>query len=133
MNCCIVSCGQVIQFDETEEPRFIGPEDDSGGAADKWLEQFRYRGMIEPGRHQGQANTEAVEAWNESVGVAARGGFDEGIVCKVIRAFWDVPGQITSDAPWAKVLDVESAAAQRGLTKLHPGATRHYVEACVLN
>ena len=39
---------------------------------------------------------------------------------------------ITSDAPWAKVLDVEYAAVQRGVLKLHPGAERYYREVGAL-
>lgn len=34
VNCCIDPCGQFIQFIETEELRFIGPEDDSGNVVD---------------------------------------------------------------------------------------------------
>ena len=132
VNGCIDPCGQSIQFTETEELRFIGPEDDSGDVVDKWLGQFRYRDMIEPGQYQGQANTEAVKAWNTSVGVAIRADLDEEIVYKVTKAFWDNLGQITSDAPWAKALDVEYAAAKRGLMELHPGAARYYEEAGVL-
>ncbi len=132
VNGCIDPCGQFIQFTETEELRFIGPEDDSGDVVDKWLGQFRYRDMIGPGQYQGQANTEAVKAWNTSVGVAVRADLDEEIVYKVTKAFWDNLGQITSDAPWAKALDVEYAAAKRGLMELHPGAARYYAEAGVL-
>ncbi len=132
VNGCIDPCGQFIQFTETEELRFIGPEDDSGDVVDKWLGKFRYRDMIEPGQYQGQANTEAVKAWNTSVGVAVRADLDEEIVYKVTKAFWDNLGQITSDAPWAKALDVEYAAAKRGLMELHPGAARYYAEAGVL-
>lgn len=132
VNGCIDPCGQFIQFTETEELRFIGPEDDSGDVVDKWLGKFRYRDMIEPGQYQGQANTEAVKAWNTSVGVAVRADLDEEIVYKVTKAFWDNLGQITSDAPWARALDVEYAAAKRGMMELHPGAARYYTEAGVL-
>lgn len=68
--------------------------------------------MIEPGQYQGQANTEAVEAWNTSVGVSVRGDFDEEIVYKETKAFRDNLGRITSDAPWAKAPDVEYAAGK---------------------
>lgn len=132
VNGCIDPCGQFIQFTETEELRFIGPEDDSGEVVDKWLGKFRYRDMIQPGQYEGQTNTEAVKAWNTAVGIAVRTDLDEDIVYQVTKAFWDNLDQITSDAPWARALDVEYAAAKRGQMELHPGAARYYKEAGIL-
>ncbi|MDE2792654.1 MAG: TAXI family TRAP transporter solute-binding subunit [Paracoccaceae bacterium] len=132
VNGCIDPCGQFIQFTETEELRFIGPEDDSGEVVDKWLGKFRYRDMIQPGQYEGQTNTEPVKAWNTAVGIAVRTDLDEDIVYQVTKAFWDNLDQITSDAPWARALDVEYAAAKRGQMELHPGAARYYKEAGIL-
>jgi TRAP-type uncharacterized transport system substrate-binding protein len=39
---------------------------------------------------------------------------------------------VTSDAPWAKALNLEYAAQKRGKMELHPGAARYYREAGVL-
>ena len=132
VNGCIDPCGQFIQFTETEELRFIGPEDDSGEVVDKWLGKFRYRDMIQPGQYEGQTNTEPVKAWNTAVGIAVRTDLDENIVYQVTKAFWDNLDRITSDAPWARALDVEYAAAKRGQMELHPGAARYYKEAGIL-
>ena len=133
VNGCLDPCGQFIQFTETEQLRFIGPEDDSGETVDKWLGKFRYRDMIAPGQYEGQMNSEPVKAWNTAVGIAVRADLDEEIVYKVTKAFWDNLDQITSDAPWAAALDIEYAAERRGLAELHPGAARYYKEAGVLN
>ena len=132
VNGCIDPCGQFIQFTETEELRFIGPIDDTGDVVDKWLGKFRYRDMIQPGLYDGQKNTEAVKAWNTSVGIGVRADLDEDIVYAVTKAFWDNLAQVTSEAPWAKALDIEYAAAKRGLIELHPGAARYYKEVGVL-
>ena len=48
------------------------------------------------------------------------------------KSFWDNIDQVTSDAPWAKALNVEFAASKRGLMELHPGAARYYREVGVL-
>ncbi len=133
VNGCLDPCGQFIQFTETEQLRFIGPEDDSGETVDKWLGKFRYRDMIAPGQYEGQMNSEPVKAWNTAVGIAVRADLDEEIVYKVTKAFWDNLDQITSDAPWAAALDIEYAAERRGLAELHPGAARYYKKAGVLN
>ena len=132
VNGCIDPCGQFIQFTETEELRFIGPIDDTGDVVDKWLGKFRYRDMIQPGLYDGQKNSEAVKAWNTSVGIGVRADLDEDIVYAVTKAFWDNLAQVTSEAPWAKALDIKYAAAKRGLIELHPGAARYYKEVGVL-
>ena len=44
------------------------------------------------------------------------------------KAFWDNIDKVTSDAPWAKALDVKYAARQQGMITMHPGAARYYKE-----
>ncbi|MEM7041978.1 MAG: TAXI family TRAP transporter solute-binding subunit [Pseudomonadota bacterium] len=127
-NGCLDPCGQFIQFTETEDLRFIGPEDDSGAAVDEWLGKFRYRDDIQPGLYDGQKNDDVVVSFNTAVGIAVRGDLDEETVYQVTKAFWDNLDQVTSDAPWAKALDIEFAASERGLIELHPGAARYYDE-----
>ena len=133
VNGCIDPCGQFIQFTETEDLRFIGPEDDTGEGVDKWLGKFRYRDMISPGLYEGQKNSEAVKAWNTSVGIGVRADLDEEVVYQVTRAFWENLEQVTSDAPWAKALDINYAPVKRGQIELHPGAARYYKEAGVID
>lgn len=133
VNGCIDPCGQFIQFSETEALRFIGPEDDTGEAVDKFLGQFRYRDMVEPGNYAGQANTEPVKAWNTAVGITVRSDLDEETVYQITKAFWENVDQITSEAPWAEALDIGYAAEQRGVLQLHPGAERYYREAGLIN
>ena len=133
VNGCIDPCGQFIQFTETEDLRFIGPEDDTGEEVDKWLGKFRYRDMISPGLYEGQKNSEAVKAWNTSVGIGVRADLDEDVVYQVTRAFWENLEQVTSDAPWAKALDINYAPVKRGQIELHPGAARYYKEAGVID
>ena len=58
---------------------------------------------------------------------------DEDTVYQVTKAFWDNIDQVTSEAPWAKALNLEFAAWKRGLAELHPGAARYYREVGVLN
>ena len=131
-NGCLDPCGQFIQFTETEDIRFIGPEDDSGEAVDEWLGKFRYRDEIQPGLYEGQKNDAAVVSFNTAVGIAVRADLDEETVYQVTKAFWDNIDQVTSDAPWAKALDITFAASERGLMQLHPGAARYYEEAGAL-
>ncbi|MGI9417017.1 MAG: TAXI family TRAP transporter solute-binding subunit [Geminicoccaceae bacterium] len=127
-NGCLDPCGQFIQFTETEELRFIGPEDDSGAAVDEWLGKFRYRDDVQPGLYEEQQNDSAVVSFNTAVGIAVRADLDEEIVYQVTKAFWDNIDQVTSEAPWAKALDIAFAASERGLIQLHPGAARYYEE-----
>lgn len=132
VNGCLDPCGQFIQFTETEDLRFIGPADASGEAVDKWLGKWRYRADVPAGLYEGQKNDAAVTSFDTAVGIAVRGDVDEETVYQVTKAFWDNIEQVTSDAPWAKALDIKFAASQRGLMKLHPGAERYYREAGAL-
>jgi TRAP transporter TAXI family solute receptor len=132
VNGCLDPCGQFIQFTETEDLRFIGPEDASGEAVDKWLGKWRYRTEIPTGLYDGQKNDAATGSFDTAVGIAVRADIDEETVYQVTKAFWDNIEQVTSDAPWAKALSVEFAASKRGLMELHPGAARYYKEAGVI-
>lgn len=129
VNGCLDPCGQFIQFTETEELRFIGPESHEGEAVDKWLGQWRYRAEVPAGAYEGQANDAAVMSFDTAVGIGVRADLDEETVYQVTKAFWDNIEQVTSEAPWAKALSIEFAASQRGLMQLHPGAARYYKEA----
>ena len=42
VNGCLDPCGQFIQFTETEDVRFIAPEDHTGETVEKFLGKFRY-------------------------------------------------------------------------------------------
>lgn len=128
-NGCLDPCGQFIQFTETEDIRFIGPADDKGEAVDKWLGKFRYRDPVASGLYKGQKNESPVVSFNTAVGIAVRADMDEDKVYNITKTFWENLDKVTSQAPWAKALDVKFAAQQRGLMKLHPGAARYYKEA----
>ncbi|MEO0990860.1 MAG: TAXI family TRAP transporter solute-binding subunit [Pseudomonadota bacterium] len=127
-NGCLDPCGQFIQFTETEDIRFIEPEDSSHADVDEWLGPFRYREEIAAGQYDGQKNDAAVTSFNTAVGIAVRADVDEETVYQMTKAFWDNIDQVTSDAPWAKALSVEFAARQQGQMQLHPGAARYYAE-----
>ncbi len=133
VNGCMDPCGQFIQFTETEELRFIGPESAEGEEVDKWLGKWRYRAEIPAGLYNGQKNEGPVTSFDTAVGVAVRADLDEETVYQVTKAFWENLDQVTSDAPWAKSLSAEFAASKRGLAELHPGAARYYKEAGILN
>lgn len=133
VNGCIDPCGQFIQFTETENVRFIGPESHEGEAVDKFLGKFRYRDEIPAGMYKGQKNDGPVMSMNVPVGIGVRGDLDEETVYKITKAFWDNLDQVTSDAPWAKVLDVSYAVKNVGGLTIHPGAARYYREVGVLN
>ena len=128
VNGCLDPCGNFIQFTETEDLRFIGPEDDQGEAVEKFLGKWRYRGNIEPGLYGGQKNENTVISFDTAVGIGVRGDLDEETVYLLTKTFWDNIEQVTSDAPWAKALDINFAASKRGLMELHPGAARYYKE-----
>ncbi|MCY4309363.1 MAG: TAXI family TRAP transporter solute-binding subunit [Rhodobacteraceae bacterium] len=132
VNGCIDPCGQFIQFTETENIRFIGPESSEGEAVEKWLGPFRYIDMVEAGRYEGQVNDSAVASFNTAVGIAVRADVDDETVYQITKGFWENIEQVTSTAPWAKALDVNFAATQRGQIQLHPGAERYYKEAGAL-
>ena len=82
--------------------------------------------------YEGQKNDGPVMSFDTAVGIAVRGDLEEDIVYRITKAFWDNIDQVTSEAPWAKALDVGFAASRRGLMELHPGAARYYREVGVL-
>ena len=133
VNGCIDPCGQFIQFTETEEVRFLGPESHEGEAVTKFLGKFRFLDEIPAGLYKGQKNDGPVMSMNVPVGIGVRGDLDEEVVYKVTKAFWDNLGQITSDAPWAKQINVDFAVTNIGGMTIHPGAARYYREIGVLN
>ncbi|WP_305984484.1 TAXI family TRAP transporter solute-binding subunit [Roseibium sp. MMSF_3544] len=128
VNGCLDPCGQFIQFTETENLRFIGPESHEGEEVDKWLGKWRYRAEVPAGMYEGQKNEDAVMSFDTAVGIGVRADLDEETVYKVTKTFWDNLEQVTSEAPWAEALDVKFAATKRGLMELHPGAERYYRE-----
>ncbi|MEM6461846.1 MAG: TAXI family TRAP transporter solute-binding subunit [Pseudomonadota bacterium] len=132
VNGCLDPCGQFIQFTETEDMRFIGPESDQGEAVEKFLGQWRYRESIPAGLYEGQKNDGPVVSFDTAVGIGVRTDLDEETVYQMTKAFWDNIDQVTSEAPWAAALNLEFAASKRGLAELHPGAARYYREAGIL-
>ena len=132
VNGCLDPCGQFIQFTETEDVRFIGPEDHTGEAVDQFLGQFRYLADVPAGAYDGQVNDSDVTSFDTAVGITVRADIDDETVYQITRAFWENLGQITSDAPWAAALSASFAATQRGQLQLHPGAMRYYQEAGVM-
>ncbi|MCY3996008.1 MAG: TAXI family TRAP transporter solute-binding subunit [Rhodobacter sp.] len=132
VNGCLDPCGQFIQFTETEELRFLGPESHEGESVEKFLGQWRYRAEVPADMYQGQANDGPVMSFDTAVGIAVRADLDEDTVYALTKAFWDNIEQITSEAPWAEALDVSFAASKRGLMELHPGAAAYYREAGVI-
>ncbi len=132
VNGCLDPCGQFIQFTETEALRFIGPADHTGDSVEKFLGQFSYLEQIPAGVYDNQLNDEPVYSHNTSVGIGVRADLDEEVVYQVTKAFWDNLAQVTSEAPWAKALDIGYAIEQRGLMELHPGAARYYREVGAL-
>ena len=132
VNGCIDPCGQFIQFTETEDIRFIGPENYEGEAVKKFLGKFRYLDEIPAGLYRGQQNETAVMSMNVPVGIGVRGDLDEDIVYNVTKTFWENLEDVTSDAPWAKQINVEYAATNIGGMTIHPGAARYYREVGVL-
>ena len=54
------------------------------------------------------------------------------LVYNITKTFWENVDQITSDAPWAKQLDVAFAPKNVGGLTIHPGAARYYREVGVL-
>ena len=132
VNGCLDPCGQFIQFTETEKVRFLGPESHEGEGVTKFLGKFRFRAPVEAGLYEGQTNTETVMSFDTAVGVGVRADLDEETVYQITKAFWDNIDQVTSEAPWAKALDVAYAPKQRGKMELHPGAARYYKEVGAL-
>jgi len=132
VNGCLDPCGQFIQFTETEEVRFIGPESHEGEEIGKFLGQWRYLAEVPAGSYEGQRNEGPVMSFDTAVGIGVRADLDDNTVYRVTKAFWDNIEQVTSEAPWAEALDVGFAASKRGLMELHPGAARYYREVGVL-
>jgi len=132
VNGCLDPCGQFIQFTETEELRFIGPESHEHAEVTEFLGQWRYLAEVPDGMYDGQQNDAPVMSFDTAVGIAVRADLDEETVYQITRAFWENLDSVTSDAPWAQALNVEFAASQRGLMQLHPGAARYYQEAGVI-
>ena len=132
VNGCLDPCGQFIQFTETEEVRFLAPESHEGESVTKFLGKFRFLAEIPNGLYGGQKNTGPVMSWDTAVGIGVRADLDEETVYQVTKTFWDNLDQVTSEAPWAKALDVKYAAQKRGKMDLHPGAARYYREIGVL-
>ncbi|GAB4525224.1 MAG: TAXI family TRAP transporter solute-binding subunit [Roseibium sp.] len=128
VNGCIDPCQQFIQFTETETVRFIGPESDQGEAVDKFLGKFRQRAEIQPGLYENQVNDGPVKSNDTAVGIGVRADLDEELVYRITKAFWENLDSITTDAPWAKALNVDYAARQLGTAQFHPGAARYYKE-----
>ena len=58
--------------------------------------------------------------------IGVRADLDDGTVYQMTKAFWDNIGSISSDAPWAKALNLEFAVETRADMPLHPGAERYY-------
>ena len=133
VNGCIDPCGQFIQFTETEDVRFLGPDNHEGEAVNKFLGKFRFRDEIPAGLYKGQKNTDPVMSMNVPVGIGIRADLDEEIVYKITKTFWDNLDDITSDAPWAKQIDAKFAVTNIGGMTIHPGAARYYREIGVLN
>ncbi len=133
VNGCIDPCGQFLQFTETEEVRFLGAESTEGEAVENFLGAFRYFAEIPAGVYDGQRNDGPVTSFDTAVGIAVRSDLDEELIYNITKTFWDNLDQVTSDAPWAKALNLEFAASKRGLAELHPGAARYYREVGVLN
>ena len=133
VNGCIDPCGQFIQFTETEDVRFIGPESYDDPAVKKFLGKFRFLDEIPAGLYKGQKNEGPVMSMNVPVGIGIRADLDEETVYKITKAFWDNLDQVTSDAAWAKQLDVNFAVTNIGGMTIHPGAAKYYREIGVLN
>ncbi len=132
VNGCIDPCQQFIQFTETESIRFIGPESHEGEAVTKFLGNFRYLSEIPAGQYKNQVNKGPVMSNDTAVGIGVRSDIDEETIYKVTKAFWDNLESISSDAPWAKALNLEFAAQSLADMPLHPGAARYYREVGVL-
>ena len=132
VNGCLDPCQQFIQFTETEKVRFIGPESDQGEAVDKFLGTFRFRADVPAGMYENQTNDGPVPSNDTWVGIGVRTDLDEDTVYEVTRAFWENFDQVTSNAPWAKALNIKDSVQKLGDMPLHPGARRYYEEVGAL-
>lgn len=132
VNGCLDPCQQFIQITETEDIRFIGPEDTTGEPVTKFLGTMRTLAEVPAGQYQRQVNESAVPSHDTAVGIGVRTDMDEELVYKMTKAFWENLDSVTSDAPWAAALDPAYAANEQGTIKLHPGAARYYKEIGVM-
>jgi len=132
VNGCLDPCGQFLQFTETEDIRFLAPESHEGEAVTKFLGNWRYLAEVPSGAYDGQKNEGPVMSFDTAVGIGVRADLDEETVYQITKAFWDNLDQVTSQAPWAQVLNAEFGASKRGLIDLHPGAARYYREAGII-
>ena len=123
---CIDPCGPFLQITETEDVRFVGPEDSSGSA--DWLGPFRFVDTLEPGMYDRQQNETAVETFNTAVGIAVNSSVSDETVYAMTKAFWENLDKVTSTAPWASALDINFAAGGQGGISYHPGAAKYYQE-----
>jgi TRAP transporter TAXI family solute receptor len=128
VNGCLDPCQQFIQITETEDIRFIGPEDNTGEAVDKFLGTMRSLAEVPAGLYDRQVNESAVASHDTAVGIAVRTDMDDEQVYQMTKVFWENIDSVTSDAPWAAALDPLFAAKEQGTIKLHPGAARYYEE-----
>ncbi len=131
VNGCLDPCQQFLQITETEEIRFIGPEDWSGEAVTKFLGRFRELSEVPAGVYDGVVNDAPVMSHDTNVGIGVRADLDEETVYQITKAFWDNLDSITSEAPWAKAISIEIAVKDLGMP-LHPGARRYYEEVGAL-
>lgn len=131
VNGCLDPCGPFLQFTETDSVRFVAPEDTSG--SEKWLGKFRYIDMIPANIYKNQDNDNPVPSLNTAVGIAVNADVSPDTVYRMTKAFWENLDKVTSTAPWAKAINIDYAAKQRGLIELHPGAARYYREKGVIN
>lgn len=125
-------CPQFIQFAETEDIRFLSPEATEGEAVTKFLGKYRSIKEIPAGVYKRQVNEEPAISQGTFYGISVRSDMDEELVYQMTKAFWDNVDGITSEAPWASALSVESAGSKRGDLEVHPGAVRYYKEVGVM-
>ncbi|MEM6579367.1 MAG: TAXI family TRAP transporter solute-binding subunit [Pseudomonadota bacterium] len=132
VNGCLDPCGNFIQFTETEEVRFLGPEVHEGDEVTEYLGPFRFREEIPAGIYEGQVNEAGVTSFNAMVGIGVRADLDADLVYNVTKTFWENLDQISTDAPWTAALKTEFSGTNTGRMELHPGAARYYREIGVL-
>ncbi|MBF9035105.1 TAXI family TRAP transporter solute-binding subunit [Rhodobacterales bacterium HKCCE2091] len=128
VNGCLDPCQQFLQFTETESVRFIGPESTEGEEVTAMLGNERFITEIPAGAYENQVNDGPVSANDTWVGIGVRADLDEETVYQITRAFWDNLDQVTSDAPWAEAVTIDTAVLPLGGMPLHPGAERYYRE-----
>lgn len=132
VNGCIDPCQQFLQLTETEELRFIGPEDATGEEVDKFTSFYQFLSEVPAGAYAKQVNEGPVVTHNTPVGIGVRTDMDEESVYKITKAFWENAESISSDAPWAKKINIDYAVQDLANMPLHPGAARYYREAGVI-